>query len=338
MSAASSSKTKTLSWLRTFTVMVVMVCLYILALLFVGGSYWLPPIIERLLYPLSALQETNSTFYNFISLIIYIIVIFLPIVAVMFCTNWLSILTLKSFKARRFKEEDAPNIHEIVASLAKAADLPMPKLYLYEDKKPNAFATGRNPKNSAIAISDGLLDTLDRRQMIGVFAHELAHIKNRDTLTNVTAMFLMRMMVILPAIMSLMIIAQGEFLRVISSRDDESPHEFFYAIGIMVASISGLLGVLGTVLIMSLSRNREFAADRTGAEISGDPLGLVSALEALESSSQNAKVNVPSHAVHLLIHNPINNKRFWGRFLSTHPSIERRIARLKRMADLSKDV
>lgn len=328
--------TRLSSWLRTFTVMVVMVLLYLLAIIFGGGWFLYAPIIMGLLYPFSALEETNLTLYSFISLTISIMVICLPIIVMMFCTNWLSILTLKSFKAQEFKEEDAPNIYKIVKRLANTANLPMPKLYIYEDKIPNAFATGRDPKNSAIVISVELLDKLDNRQLTGVLAHELAHIKNRDTLTNITAMFLMRLMVIIPAAMSAIAFIIGTLYHAISSRDNEGGHWVAYFYGILWAAVSAFLGFLGTVLIMSLSRNREFAADRTGAEISGDPLGLASALETLEDRSQNAKANVPFYAAHLLIHHPVSSKRFSGRFFSTHPSIERRIARLKSMADSSR--
>ena len=320
-------------WLRTFSVMAVMVILYLLAILFGGGLFIYSPIIMLFLSPFSALETTNPTLYGFISLIISIIIVFLPIIIIAFYTNWFSILTIKSFKAKELEEKDAPNLFEIVESLVKTADLPMPKLYIYEDKNPNAFATGRNPENSAIVINTELLNQLDKRQLTGVLAHELAHIKNRDTLTNVVAMQLMRLMIIIPAGMASMAAIGGSISSVLFSDSNEKHHWACYLYAFLWAMVSAFLGFLGTVLVMSLSRNREFIADRTGVEISGDPLGLASALETLADISQNVETNTPAYASHLFIHNPINHKRFLGRLFSTHPSIERRIARLKSMAD-----
>ena len=169
----------------------------------------------------------------------------------------------------------------------------MPKLYIYEGI-PSAFATGRNPKNSAIAVSNHLLDVMNKRQITRVLAHELAHIVNRDTLTKTTAMWLWKLIVIIPSIVSGILIFIGRVLGETRSRDEDYSHWAYILLEGLIGLVSALFEFLSLLLTMSLSRNREFAADRTGAEVTGDPLGLASALETLEDSLQTIENNEKS--------------------------------------------
>nr|WP_197421116.1 zinc metalloprotease HtpX [Kordiimonas lipolytica] len=227
-------------------------------------------------------------------------------------------MVLSMHRAREVDARTAPELVSVVATLARRADLPMPRVYIIDNPQPNAFATGRNPENAAVAATTGLLKTLNRAEIEGVMAHELAHVKNRDTLTmTITA-------TIAGAISML-----ANFALFFGGRRDNP------------------LGLIGTILVMifapmaamlvqmAISRTREFAADKTGAEISGEPLALASALEKLHfgaSRTINEAAEDNPATAHMFIVNPLHGRAFDSLF-STHPRMEERIARLQALAN-----
>ena len=208
-------------------------------------------------------------------------------------------------------------LYEMVAELARNADLPMPKVYEIPNDQPNAFATGRNPENSAVAATTGLLSRLTREEVAAVMAHELAHIKNRDTtIMVVTATF--------AGAISML----ANFMMFFGNRRDNQ-------MGFIAMLAMMILAPLAASLIqMAISRSREYEADRVGAEICGNPMWLASALGKIEGLAQrinnfNAEQN-PSTA-HMFIINPLHAHRH-DKLFSTHPSTANRIAELKRLA------
>jgi len=228
-------------------------------------------------------------------------------------------LVLSMQRAREVDPRSAPDLHRMVAELAQNAGIPMPKVYVIDTDQPNAFATGRNPQNAAVAVSSGLLRTLEPREVAGVVAHELAHIRNRDTLTmTITA-------TLAGAISSL---AQfGLFFGGGNSRNNP-----LGAIGTLLMVF--LAPVAAMLVQMAVSRTREYEADKDGAEISRDPLALASALSKISQVAKRT-INVqaernPAQA-HLYIFNPLSGQRMDNLF-STHPDVNNRIAALQRLA------
>ena len=221
--------------------------------------------------------------------------------------------------ARPVDPRAAPDLYQMVERLARNAGLPLPRIYLIDTQQPNAFATGRNPENAVVAVSTGLLQALEPREVAAVIAHELAHIRSRDTLT---------MTVTATLAGAISMLAQfGLFFGGGNNRDNP--------LGGIGALLMVFLAPLAAALVqMAVSRTREYEADRDGAEISGDPLALASALGKI---SQYAKriVNVPAERnpamAHLYIANPLTGKRMDNLF-STHPAPENRIAALQRIA------
>lgn len=232
-------------------------------------------------------------------------------------------LVLSMYGARPVSAASSPSLYMIVERLVARAGLPMPKLYMIENDQPNAFATGRNPDNAAIAVTSGLLRRLSPEEVAGVVAHELAHVKNRDTLTmTVTA-------TIAGAIS--MLANVGLFFGGASRNQNGTPNP----LGIVGVIALSVLAPLAAMLVQTaISRTREYEADRIGAEISGHPLWLASALEKLERGSRSinnyAAENNPATA-HLFIINPLHLRSIDGLF-STHPRTADRIARLRALA------
>ncbi|MDO5648681.1 zinc metalloprotease HtpX [Paracoccus sp. (in: a-proteobacteria)] len=208
------------------------------------------------------------------------------------------------------------DLYAMTAELAQRANLPMPKLYLLPTEQPNAFATGRNPENAAVAVTQGLMRGLNRDEIAGVIAHELAHIKHRDTLTMTVT-----------ATMAGAISMMGNMLMFSGSRDNRGG-----GIGAIVAMI--LAPLAATMVQMAISRAREYEADATGAEICGQPLALASALNRI-SQLAGRTVNVPAEknpaSAAMFIINPLHAMRV-DRLFTTHPPTEERIARLRAMA------
>jgi heat shock protein HtpX len=225
-------------------------------------------------------------------------------------------LVLRMYGAREVDEAAAPQLYGIVRRLAQRAGLPMPRVYIIESDQPNAFATGRNPEHAAVAATTGLLRTLSAEEAAGVIAHELAHVRNRDTLTmTITA-------TIAGAIS--MIANFGLFFG--NSRDNP-----LGPVGVLLVSI--LAPVAAMLVQMGISRSREYAADRGGAEISGQPLWLASALAKIDrraTQTRNFAAEANPATAHLFIVNPLHGG-IAGLF-ATHPSTADRIRRLQAMA------
>jgi len=225
-------------------------------------------------------------------------------------------LVLRMYGAREVDAASAPQLHSIVGTLAQRAGLPMPRVYIIDSEQPNAFATGRNPEHAAVAASTGLLRTLSADEVAGVIAHELTHVKNRDTLT-------MTITATLAGAIG-MLANFGLFFG--NSRDNP-----LGPIGILLVSI--LAPIAALLVQMGISRSREYAADRGGAEISGAPLSLASALAKIErraEQTRNFAAEANPATAHLFIINPLHGG-LAGLF-ATHPSTAERIRRLQAMA------
>ncbi|ANT48902.1 zinc metalloprotease HtpX [Mesorhizobium amorphae] len=216
-------------------------------------------------------------------------------------------------------EKNAPEYYAIVQALAQRAGLPMPKTYLIDNPQPNAFATGRNPENAAVAASTGLLQRLSHEEVAAVMAHELAHVQHRDTLT-------MTVVATLAGAISML----GNFAFFFGgSRDNNNPFGF---VGVLVAMLVAPFAAM--IVQMAVSRTREYEADRRGAEIVGNPLWLASALDKIARSAEripNLDAERNPAMAHLFIINPLSGARMDNLF-STHPNTDNRIAALQAMA------
>ena len=228
-------------------------------------------------------------------------------------------MVLRMHNAVEVDERNAPEYYAIVRDLAARAGLPMPKTYLIQNPQPNAFATGRNPQNAAVAATTGLLERLSHEEVAAVMAHELAHVQNRDTLT-------MTITATLAGAISML----GNFAFFFGgNRDNNNPLGF---VGILVAMIVAPLAA--AMVQMAISRTREYSADRRGAEICGNPLWLASALDKIAGAAQripNQAAERSPATAHLFIINPLSGERMDNLF-STHPATENRVAALQAMA------
>ena len=223
--------------------------------------------------------------------------------------------------AEEVSPEHAPELYGMVADLARRAELPMPKLYVVPEQTPNAFATGRNPENAAVAFTEGILHTLGRDELEGVTAHELAHIKNRDILISTVAATLAG------AIMYIAQIAQFTAFFGGFSRDDEDRGGGI--VGLLLAAVVAPIAAM--LLQMAVSRSREYIADAMGARIAGSPIGLANALGRLDEASRYHQLESATEATaHMYIVNPLSAGGMAGLF-STHPPVEERIRRLMEM-------
>jgi len=227
-------------------------------------------------------------------------------------------LVLKMYRAREATPQQAPEIFEIVGKLTQTAGLPMPKIFIIPSEAPNAFATGRNPENAVVAVTDGLLRLMNRQEIMGVLAHELAHVKNRDILIGSIAATLAGAIMLLASMARWSMIFGG-------GRDDENSGGSGI-IGLLVMSI--LAPMAAMIIQMAISRSREYQADASGAAISGNPEGLASALEKLGAYSGRLPMNASPSTAHMLIVNPLSGGNLM-RLFSTHPPLEERIARLR---------
>jgi heat shock protein HtpX len=214
-------------------------------------------------------------------------------------------------------EAEFPELHQIVKGLADRAGIPMPRLYVSPSPQPNAFATGRNPQNAAVAVTQGILPILDRRELEGVLAHELSHVQNRDILISSVAATIGAVITWLAYL--------AYFVPIGSDDDDGNP-----IAGLLLVILAPLAAGL---IQLAITRSREYGADSTGAKLTHDPLALASALRKIEAYSRGtppATTN-PSTA-HLFISNPFKGGAGVGRLFSTHPSTAERVERLERMA------
>ncbi|MBB4066833.1 zinc metalloprotease HtpX [Gellertiella hungarica] len=230
-------------------------------------------------------------------------------------------MVLSAYHAQEISEENAPEFFRMIRDLSANAGLPMPKVYLYDSPQPNAFATGRNPENAAVAASTGLLQMLKPEEVAGVMAHELAHIQNRDTLT-------MTITATLAGAISML----GNFAFLFGGNRDGENRSPLGGIGILVAMIVAPLAAM--LVQMAISRTREYSADRRGAEICGNPLWLASALGKIARGAEhipNADAERNPATAHMFIINPLSGERMDNLF-STHPDTGNRIAALERLA------
>jgi heat shock protein HtpX len=240
--------------------------------------------------------------------------------AVNFWAYWFSDrMVLRMYNAQEADEQTAPQFVRIVRELSQRAELPMPRVYLVDEEQPNAFATGRNPENAAVAATTGLLRVLTERELRGVVAHELAHVKHRDILISTMSA------TVAGAVASL-----AHFGGLFGGRDaDGRPaNPLFSLLALLVAPFAAML------VQMAISRAREFEADRGGAQISGDPQALASALDKIHRFAEGVPlVTAESHpaTAQMMIMNPLSGGGLAGLF-STHPDTGERIARLQVMA------
>ncbi len=229
-------------------------------------------------------------------------------------------IVLKMYKAEQVDERSAPKLYRTVRNLAQRAQLPMPKVYIIPEESPNAFATGRNPDNAVVAVTEGLLRLMNDRELEGVLAHELGHVHNRDILIGTIAATMAG------AIMMLASMAKWGAIFGFGD-DDDNPLGF---VGILLIAILAPIGAM--IIQMAISRTREYKADATGARFAGSPEGLARALEKLSAQSGR----VPMHAseagtkatAHMFIVNPLSAQAL-GKMFSTHPPARERIAKLR---------
>ena len=230
-------------------------------------------------------------------------------------------MVLRMYGAREVDRASAPEFYSIVERLAQQGGLPMPRVYIIDSPQPNAFATGRDPQHAAVAASTGLLDMLDAREIAGVMAHELTHVRNRDTLV-----------MTITATLAGAIGYLAHFAFFLGGNRDRRDNPLGPIGGILVMILAP---IAATLVQLAISRSREYGADEGGADISGDPLALASALAKIE---RGAEV-IPNHAAeanpataHMFIVNPLTGGAGFQNLFRTHPSTAERIARLQVMA------
>ena len=238
-----------------------------------------------------------------------------------FVSYWFSDkIVLMMYRAQPAKEEEIPAVYRIVRGLAQKTGLPMPRIYIIPIATPNAFATGRNPKHAVVAVTDGILRLLNEQELEGVLAHEMAHVKNRDILiativaTIAGAIFMLANMV--------------RWSMMFGSRSRERNNSN----AIMLLAVAILAPIAAMLIQLAISRSEEYRADETGARFCGKPLGLANALKKLESGVKQIPMQEGSPATaHMFIVNPFKGRDFAALF-STHPPVEKRVARLEALA------
>ena len=231
-------------------------------------------------------------------------------------------IVLKMYKAKEVSENESPTFYRMVKGLAERAGMPMPKVYIIPSESPNAFATGRNPANAAVAATEGIMRILSAEELEGVMAHELAHVQNRDTLISTIAATFAGAIAMLGNMLQWAAIFGG------GNSDDEEGGGSMLG-GLAMAFIAPMAAML---IQMAVSRSREYLADASGAKICGNPLALASALNKLQLASQRLPMNEATPATsHMFIVNPLKGASL-AKLFSTHPPMEERIARLQAMS------
>jgi len=222
--------------------------------------------------------------------------------------------------------QEAPELHRIIEELCADAGMPKPGVFICDDPSPNAFATGRNPSHAAVCCTTGILNLVTERELRGVLAHELSHVRNRDILTATIAA---------TVAMGISIIAQigqfAVFFGGFGGRDGEDGENIITILLLVI-----LAPIAAAIIQFAISRSREYEADASGARLSRDPLALANALRKLEARTQQVPMQVAPAIAPLYIVNPLGNRRVsFSNLFSTHPPLEDRIARLERMANAS---
>lgn len=228
-------------------------------------------------------------------------------------------IVLRMHHAQEVSPREAPELHAMVEELSARAGIPTPRLYVIPEAQPNAFATGRNPERGVVAVTEGIVRLLDRRELRGVIAHELAHIKNRDILVSSIAAAAASLVTYVAQALSFGGLVGGD-------RDEESHTS--PAAGILVALVAPLAA---TLIQLGISRSREYMADETGARICGDPEALARALLKLEHGASVVPADTTPATASLFIVNPFGAVQTVSKWFSTHPSTEERVARLLAM-------
>lgn len=231
-------------------------------------------------------------------------------------------LALMSYKARQVSESEAPELHAIVRGLATRAGIPMPKIYIIPSSSPNAFATGRNPSHASVAVTEGIMGLLNRSELEGVIAHELAHIRHRDILI-ASIVATMAGAITMLARMAGWAAMFGGYGGRDNDRDSGGG-----AIGFILMAVLAPLAAL--LVQLWISRTREYDADAGGAQLASNPYGLADALEKLQRGTQMRPMQSNPSSAHMFIVNPLSGKSLMNLF-STHPPIEERVARLRSM-------
>jgi heat shock protein HtpX len=236
-----------------------------------------------------------------------------------FFSYWFSDkIVLKMYKAQPISPQQAPQLYQMVQDLTRQAELPMPKVVLIPKDAPNAFATGRNPENAVVAVTQGLLNIMEPEEVKGVLAHELGHVKNRDILIGSIAATL--------AGAVMMLASMARFAAIFGG--GQSNQNRGGGLGLFLMAILAPIGA--AVIQMAISRSREYQADASGAKFAGHPEGLARALEKLGAYSGRVPMNASPSTAHMFIVNPLSGGGMASLF-STHPPLEERIARLRQM-------
>jgi heat shock protein HtpX len=250
------------------------------------------------------------------------VIAFVLAIGMNFFSYWFSDkIVLRMYHAEEITPQDSPQIYDMVRQIAQRAELPMPRIFVIPEEAPNAFATGRNPEHAVLAVTRGLVELMDREEIMGVLAHEMAHIRNRDILIGSIAATMAGAVMILANMARWSAIFGG------GSRNDEEGGGggAFGAVGLIVMSI--LAPIAAMLIQMAISRSREYQADESGAGFVGYPNGLAKALEKLGAYSRRIPMQASPNTAHMFIVNPLSARGITNLF-STHPPLEDRIARL----------
>jgi heat shock protein HtpX len=227
-------------------------------------------------------------------------------------------IALRMSGAQPISREENPRIYQIVERLAAKANVPVPKIYFIPTDSPNAFATGRNPSHASVAVTRGILELCDDEEIEGVLAHELGHVRNRDILISAVVATVAGAITLLARMMY-----WGELFAGYGGRDSDRRGGVFSALAMLI-----LAPLAATLIQLAISRSREYEADHTGAEITGNPMALARALDKIDKWSRQIPMRVPPTLAHLYCAQPLTTGEVFSSLFSTHPPIRKRIERL----------
>lgn len=254
------------------------------------------------------------------------LLMFMVSIAMNFGSYWFSDkIVLNMYGAREVTGREAPELYEIVANLARKAQMPMPKVYIMDTEMPNAFATGRDPEHAAVAATSGILRILNRDELEGVMAHELAHVKNRDTLISTIVATMAGVISMIANMVQWAAMFGGLSGR---NEDEEDSGSLVQSLALMI-----VVPLAATLIQLGISRSREFLADESGGRLSGKPLALASALQKLEYYAAHRTMPEATPATaHLFIVNPLKSGAWLASLFSTHPTTAQRTEKLQALA------